>query len=147
MTWIWSLFSTNWSRAANWLPPPRHKRFGAGMNVMRRFASATSIKLGGTSISCRTGVVRISNPKVFSGAGSDWEEFVERICGLAEVTSVDVDKCRGTAVVFYSPNAIRLEVLLDRLAVALAAPAATLRSGALARARLSLPVRSRIRLF
>src|SRR6516165_9373076 len=89
--------------------------------MARRFGAATA-RAGGTTVSCRPGVLRVSSQGTFAITAKCWQAFVECSATLPEVASVEIDRIRGTAAVFYDAAGISLSQMLDALSAALAAP-------------------------
>ena len=91
--------------------------------------------------------MRITSPDALASPGTRWQTFIKRIGRLREVDAVEIDRRRGTAVLCYSPQAARLEQILERMSVALAAPDTEAASATLSNFFESLSHRSHIRLF
>src|SRR5262245_34951973 len=90
------------------------------MDMWRVFGKTTTANHGGTSVSCRPGVVRITSPAVFSSGSARLQAFLRRIAGVTEVARVEIDRRGGTAAVYYTVGAVALKPFLQRLAAALA---------------------------
>lgn len=116
---------------------------------MRRIAKATIGSSGGTQVTCRPGLVQVSNHDLFARPDGNWREFVARVFSLPGVESVEIDRPSGTATIAYSPQQIPLDRFLGALADALqagqakegAAPAVPVPTGLAAAAKVRLTCR------
>jgi cation transport ATPase len=114
---------------------------------MRLFGAEKTKRLGGTTVCCRDGVVRVSSPDVFSVRGGRWQAFLERVLSLPDIESVEVDRLAGTAEIRQVSQTARLAGFLERLSAALAAPSPEETEASVSKLHSYLAGRSRFRLF
>jgi len=111
------------------------------------FGAKTTKRLGGTTVSCHSGLVRVSSREVFSATGDRWQAFLERVLNVSDVASVEIDRLAGTAVVRQAPGQAQLGGFAERLSAAVAAEDPHGKDGSLSRLHAYLAGRSRFRIF
>ncbi len=114
---------------------------------MRLIGANKTERLGGTTVSCRDGVVRVSSRDVFSVTGGCWQSFLERVLSLADVASVEIDRLAGTAVIRQVAQSARLAGFVERLSAALAGVRAEEVDPEVSKLHSYLAGRARFRLF
>jgi Cu2+-exporting ATPase len=114
---------------------------------MRLFGAKKTERLGGTTVTCRDGVVRVSSREVFAVTGGRWQAFLERVLSLPDVESVEIDRLAGTAVIRQGTQPARLAGFLERLSAALADSGPEEIRSAVSKLHSYLAGRARFRLF
>ena len=91
---------------------------------MNWFIRSKPVAPESTKISCHKGSIRIQNPQVFGESGTGWQAFVERLAGISDVQTVEIDRRSGTASIHFAASETSHRRLLEQMSSVLAAPAA-----------------------